>query len=157
MSGALLSVPVALLSYLIALEIKKYKRHSLAVCEELYALMLHIKLEVSCYLRPLSVLLRDFTSPLLEEDFLPRARTMGLSEALSASRLPISGEERRILSSLFSSLGSGYAADAVRLIDAYAAEFYSSLTVRRADLPREARLVNTLCASAALGLLILMI
>lgn len=158
MINAVACVLVAALSVVIARVMREYRRRRLAICEELYALILHIKLQVGCYLRPVNELLRDYASPLLEElGVLSLARSEGLVKALEDGALPLTGEERRILAALFSSLGSGYMADEIRLIDSYGGEFYKLLSAHRAQMPRDIKLINTLCASGALGIVILMI
>ena len=159
MISALLSVLVAVLSYILSSSLRGYKRRGLLLCEEIYALLLRIKLEVSCYLRPVGELLRGYSSPMLEEiGFLKLARTDGLSSALKAcGGYGLTAEEERILSSFFSSLGTGYAKDEIRLIEAVTEDFNLLLKERRSLMSKDIKLINTLCASAALGTLILLI
>lgn len=159
MISAALCVLVALCSILLSGELRGYKQKSLLISEELYALVLHVKRQVGCYLRPIAELLKDYSSPTLEGvGFLPMAKERGLLTALrECEGLRISDEERRLLLSLFSSLGAGYVKDEVKLIEDCAAELYKLLLLRRSQIPKDIKLINTLCVSGALGILILMV
>lgn len=159
MLSALLSLLIGALSYFLSSSLRGYKRRTLSLCEEIYALLLHIKLEVSCYLRPVGEILKGYSSPMLEEiGFLPVARREGLSRALvECADCRLSSEEVRLLSSLFSSLGTGYARDEIKLMEGVAQEFSRLLKERRSLIAKDIKLINTLCASAALGTLILLI
>jgi hypothetical protein len=84
------------------------------------------------------------------------ARESGLLAAVrDCEGIRLSDAERKLLISLFSSLGSGYASDEVKLIEECAAELYKLLAARRAQMPKDMKLINTLSVSAALGILIL--
>ena len=159
MISALICALVGLGAILLSGELGQSKRRALALSEEIYSLLSHIKRQISCYLCPLSELIRDYSTPeLMRVGFIKMARERGLLTAVrECEGLRISDEERKLMISLFSSLGSGYASDEVRLIEDSLSEFYAMLVQKRSEIPKDIKLINTLCASGALGILILMI
>ena len=140
-------------------EIRASRRAKLALREELYRFLLHIRLQISCFLRPPCEMCIGFESKELRETkFLDElASGEGLLGAFSASRLSelLSDEEGRVICELFSSLGGGYVEDEIKILDAYTEKFLECLEAERRKYSRDVRLVRTLSASGALGVIIL--
>lgn len=145
---------------LICRELGKRRAERLLLCEEFYRFVSHIRLQISCYLRPAAELAEGFDSELLTRvGFLPLIKECGICSAFLnvRDRLSLSEEEKRVLGGLFSSIGTGYMENEIKKIDAYSAELYRFLENERAELPKETRLTNTLFAAASLGIIIFLI
>lgn len=145
---------------LVCRELADKRKKRLFLCEEFYRFVSHIRLQISCFLRPVSELAEGFRSDILSEiGFLPSIAEQGIFGAFESvcERISLSEEEKRILGGLFSSLGTGYMENEIKQIDAYSAELYRLLENERADLPKRSRLVNTLLTAASLGIIILLI
>ena len=141
-------------------EYAKNRKRRLSICEEFSLLIAHLRLEIACYLKPLDEVVSAYESPVLEESgFLPMAREVGLSEAFLSmgSSLFLSDEERGVLGRFFSSLGSGYMEDEIKLIDLCAVQFSQLLEHNRTAMPNDVKLYNTLFCAAALGIIIFLI
>ena len=128
--------------------------------EELFRFVLHIRVQISCFLRPPSELARGFCSLLLEESgFLSDiGGGMNILQAFNklALRENISEEGERALRDLFSSMGKGYLEDEIRLIDSALSVLSPLVEKERSGALRDSRLISTLSASFALGVIILL-
>ncbi len=145
-------------SILISHELVGARRKSFLLCEELLRLVSYLRLQIGCFLRPLSEAVADFDSqPLAECGFLPLGEGADLRRAFCESKLPGAvGEEcARIVDSLFSSLGNGYLEDEVNLLDTHRAQLGAAVETRRIDMVKETRLIRTLTVTASLGFIIL--
>ncbi len=145
---------------LVSRELAEKRKERLLLCEEFYRFVSHIRLQISCFLRPANELAEGFQSELLSKiGFLASIAEQGVYNAFEDVRekLLLSEDEKRVLGGLFSSLGTGYMENEIKQIDAYGAELYRLLEKERADLPKRSRLVNTLLGAASLGIIILLI
>ena len=145
-------------SILLSRELVAARRKGLLVCEELLRLVSYLRLQIGCFLRPLSEASAGFDSAvLLESGFLPLGEGRDVRRAFSESGVAgVVGEEcARILDSLFFSLGNGYLDDEVKLLDTHRAQLCELVEKRRIDTVRQVRLIRTLTASASLGFVIL--
>lgn len=145
-------------SILICRELIAIRQRRLLLCEELLRLVSYLRLQIGCFLRPLSEVVAGFDSEALSEcGFLPPGEGVDLRRALCESEVPgLVGEEcARIIDSLLSSLGSGYLDDEVKLLDTYRAQLSEVVEKRRIDTAKEMRLIRTLTATASLGFVIL--
>lgn len=142
-------------------ELCKERRRSLLVTEELYRFISHIRLQIGCFLRPQAELGIGFSSDLFSEvGFLSSLGDSGsLSEAFEATmeREKMQDDAKRIISELFSSLGGGYAEDEIKLIDSALDELQKILERERKAVVRDTKLIGTLSASLALGIIIFLI
>lgn len=139
----------------------KHVKKRLSECEGFLEFIAHVRLQMSCYLKPPRALSEGFYSePLSKSGFL---QYVGECESIyeaykrAETRLSLSDEERGILEKLFSSLGSGYLNDELKLLDAYGSlldEAYESL---KKEAPKSAKLISTVSVTVAIGFLILVI
>ena len=111
-------------------------------------------------MRPVHEAAHSFDSDELSEcGFLPIREAGDIRRAFYDSHAPeMLGQEcTRVLDSLFSSLGTGYLEDEVRLIDLHRSQLAELVDRERAEADRQVKLIRTLTASAALGVIILII
>ena len=128
-----------------------------ALVQELYAFMKQARLEVGCYLRPLSEI--RTASPLLSEiGFFSSVEKHGIEKAylLIEDGLSLSDGEKGTLRAVFSSLGKGYADDEIKNIDVALSELSGILSSKREEEPRKRKLVLTLSVASSLALIILL-
>ena len=147
-------------SILISRELVAQRRRRLALCEELLRFVCFLRLQIGCFLRPVPEVVADFHSDELTAcGFLPLRDDGDLAFAFSSSVAPdiVGAGCAQVLTSLFSSLGSGYLDDEIRLIDAHTSQLGQIVELERVEAARQARLIRTLTASASLGLVILII
>ena len=147
-------------TFLVSRELAEKRKERLLLCEEFYRFVSHIRLQISCFLRPANQLAEGFQSELLSKiGFLPSIAEDGVYNAFQGVRekISLSEDEKRVLDGLFSTLGTGYMENEIKQIDAYGAELYRLLENERDDLPKRTRLVNTLLGAASLGIIILLI
>ena len=147
-------------SMLISRELADARRRRLALCEELLRFLSFLRLQIGCFLRPISEIACEFRSSTLSAcGFLKDGGVEDLSVAFSSSDAPrIAGKEcTRIVESLFTSLGVGYLDNEIGIIDSHRAELTELVEVERTEAARQIRLIRTLTASAAVGLIILII
>ena len=136
------------------------RKERLLLCEEFYRFVSHIKLQISCFRRPINELADGFRSDILTDiGFLSAIKESGILGAFESVRdkISLSEEEKRVLAALFSSLGTGYMENEIQQLDAHGGELYRLLEKERAELTRQSRLVNTLLTAASLGVIILLI
>ena len=147
-------------SILISRELVTRRRRRLLVCEELLRFVSFLRLQIGCFLRPVPEVVSEFRSDELSAcGFLPVANGVDIDSAFLSSAAPsIVGKEcTRIIDSLFSSVGSGYLEDELKLIDAHQAQLSELVERERAETVRQVRLIRTLTGSASLGLVIFII
>ena len=146
-------------SILISRELTLRCRRRLALYEELLRFVSFLRLQIGCFLRPVPEVVAIFHSdefctcgffPITSDD---------VEGAFSSSEAPrIVGDKcAGIMRSLFSSLGSGYLDDEVKLIDTHRTQLSVLVDKEREETVRRVRLVRTLTASISLGLIILII
>lgn len=142
-------------------ELTERRRRRVVLFEECYRFIQHIRLQIGCYLRPVCDIAENFESAALSgAGFLDRLSAGEIPmDALSHSSLrrELGDEGYRVLSSLFATLGSGYMDDEMKLIDSCASQFLRLLETEREESPRGIRLIRTLCAGAALGIIIFVV
>ena len=153
---------VILLSVLIFSDsYSKHTKKRLLEYEGFLSFISHVRLQMSCFLKPTKRLAEGFYSkPLAESGFLEYiGECENIYEAYkkAENRLSLSKEEREILSALFSSFGEGYLNDELQLIDAYRSQLEEGYLRLKSDAPKSSKLVSTLSVTAAVGFLILVI
>lgn len=152
---------VALAALIFSREFSAYQKRRMGETEGFLSLLTFMRGEINCHLRPVSEWCRDFRDPALERvGFLPALReSCDLSGAYSACerQLSVTDAERKLLSAFTSSFGHGYREDELKLVDYYCAEMGRAAARCRRDVPRYNRLVRTLCASAAVAAVILLL
>lgn len=132
----------------------------LAVLEELFRLADTMKLEIGCYLRPMSEIVSSFNSEVLERyGFISDFSSIGAYEAYLRlqSRVTLGEEEKKLMATFFSRLGKGYADDEMKLIEAFSAQLLLVLQKEREALPKQKKLSATLSCAAALAVIILLV
>ncbi len=147
-------------SMLISRELVSRRRHRLALCEELLRFVSFLRLQIGCFLRPIPEVVASFRSDELSKcGFLSPGGDADLAARFSSSGLPeiVGAECSQIMASLFSSLGSGYLEDEIKLIDVHRAQLSELVDRERAETERQVRLIRTLTGSASLGLVIFII
>ncbi len=139
----------------------KHTKKRLLEYEGFLEFISHVRLQMSCYLKPARQLAEGFYSkPLADSGFLEYiGKCESISEAYrrAEGRLSLSKEERKLLSGLFSSLGEGYLHDELKLIDAYRSQLEEGFFRLKKDAPKNSKLISTLSVTAAVGFLILVI
>ena len=132
----------------------------LRVLLELTKFIERLRIDIGCYLKPVSDIAAAFSSDTLSElGFLSDIREMGADKAyvrLEEKKI-LRDEEKRILSGFFSRLGEGYAEDELKLIDSALQELSALIKVEREKAPKRKKLFLTLSCAGALALIILLI
>ena len=137
---------------------KKSERR-LLLFEELLRFLEKVRVDISCYLKPISEIARDFDSePLSAAGFLSDLEKLGPSEAYRRLEplLSPTEEEKKLLESFFFSLGMGYADDQIKLIDETLSEYKRLLSIERERAPKNKKLSLCLSSAGALALIILL-
>ncbi len=139
---------------------ERRKKRGELLCE-LSRFVSFLRLQIGCYLRPVRELVESFVSPC--EELTSMIKRIVGGESLSAA-FADSFTERMLgkegysqLESLFSSLGSGYLENELRLIDSHASALEDLLAAEKVEGQRGVKLVRTLCVAASVGALILFI
>ena len=130
------------------------------VLSELFRFIEYAKIEIGCYLRPISEIAATFTSDTLSgKGFLSDVEKNGAYKAyLSLSEKVSLGEAAEgVLDRFFSLLGTGYAEDEMKLIDATLSELKEILTSEGETATKQKKLSLTLSFSGALALIILLL
>ena len=146
-------------SILISRELISRRKRRLVLCEELLRFVSFLRLQIGCFLRPVSEVVALFRSDEFSAcGFFP-LDSGDLGHAFSSSDAPeiVGAECARVACSLFSSLGSGYLDDEVKLIDAHRAQLSELVDKEREETVRQVRLIRTLTAAISLGVIILII
>jgi hypothetical protein len=133
-------------------------REKLVLCEEMVRFIAFIRLRISCYLEPVDVAAREFSSELFDKHGLSmRIRDEGVLRTFSEllHGIPLPREVGRLLVELSGSLGTGYVDDELRIIDGYSEQLVSIMQSEREKIPKENKLITTLVSGATLGVIIL--
>lgn len=137
------------------------RRRALSVYEELSRFLHFVKRSIGCYLMPLRDIAVGFDSELLDSyGFLALIRDGACGiDALEKSGLcgVLDAESSRLLSTFFSSFGSGYLDEELRLVSSVLEELDEKVAFERRRTPERVRLFGTLGAAASLALLILIL
>ena len=126
--------------------------------EELCDFVRQMRLEVSCYLKPIAEV--NYTSVLLDKvGFFKDIKEIGIAEAFLKleNKLFLGERNRENLRRFFSSVDKGYIADEIKLMDEALSELTDLIKQEREAEPRQKKLTMTLSCSASLALIILLI
>ena len=140
-------------------EYSRYVKKHISECEEFIAFIKHMRLELKCFLKPPREIARTFEGKAIKPflDSLESAESIRAAFDSARGRFSLSEEEGRALEELFSSIGSCYADDGVKLIDT-ATERLTSL---HADLcesaGRGARIVAVVSTALTVGIFSLLV
>lgn len=132
----------------------------LRALEELFCFIERIRLEIGCYLRPISEIAAEFSSDILSKlGFFSDIQKEGVHTAYTAlqAKLCFGKDINRLLDSFFSMLGRGYAEDEIKLADITLNELSKLLSRERENAPKEKKLFLTLSCGGALALIILLV
>lgn len=139
----------------------KYMKKRLLECEGFLAFISHLRLQMSCYLKPIRQLCDGFYSKSLDEsgflEYIGECGNIYEAYKMAESRLSLSKEERELVSGLFSSLGEGYLDDELKLIDAYRDRLEAHFLILKKEAPKNSKLLSTVSVTAAIGFLIFML
>ena len=142
-------------------EYSSREKRRLAECEGFLRLISHLRLKIGCYLLPMRELVSDLECPALEKSgFLSLVLSgASLGEAFKKceNSFLLGKEEKRILTSLFSSLGNGYFSDSVKLLDSSYLAFEELTDAQRVKTEKNIKLSALLFTLGSLGLLVLLI
>jgi hypothetical protein len=128
----------------------------LKVLEELYRFIECVKIEIGCYLRPISEIASDFLSdPLSELGFFSELEHNGIFSAyrMLDSKVRFPEDARKLFERFFPLLGNGYVEDQLKLIGGVSAELSEIIKRERTRVPKQKKLSVTLSCAAALALL----
>lgn len=154
--GVILIAAVLLRSHLV-----EGRKRRLSLCEELYGFLLHARTRISCYLEPPSRLHIGVESRLLYECGFLSALEAGqpLLTALDGSSLKreLTDEEYAAAREVISYIGTGYLKEQIELLDGGIDRFSALLLNEKDSLSRDVKLINTLSASLAVGIAIVLI
>ncbi len=139
--------------------IKKRERRLLFL-EEMLEFIDFMRIEIGCYLRPISKISEGFSSRALDGiGFFENIRKIGLYPAyLECERhiLPTE-QEKNLLRRFFSTVGKGYIQDEIKLIGATVEDFSRMLNLERAAMPKEKKITMTLSGALSFAVIILLI
>ena len=139
----------------------KHVKKRLRECEGFLEFITHVRLQMSCYLKPIRALSEGFHSEALSKtgflQYIGECENILEAYKKAERQLSLSLEESEILERLFSSLGAGYLDDELKLLDTYKASLYEIYEKTKKEAPKSAKLVSTLSVTAAIGFLILVI
>ena len=139
--------------------IKKRERR-LLLLEETLAFIDFMRIEIGCYLRPISKISEGFSSPLLGgTGFFENIRKKGLYPAYleCESQILPTEEEKKLLRRFFSTVGKGYIQDEIKLMSLTSEEFSRMLDKERAAMPKEKKITMTLSGALSFAVIILLI
>ena len=140
-------------------EYSRYVKKHISECEEFIAFIKYMRIELKCFLKPPREIGRAFHGRTIKPflDLLESSESIRVAFDDAKSRFSLSEEERRALEELFSSIGSCYADDGVKLIDS-ATERLSAL---HADLCKSAgrgsQVVTVVSTAITIGVFILLV
>ena len=144
----------------LSLEKNVASERRLFVLEEIYRFIERIRLDVKCYLKPISEIAADFSSDVLSKTgFLSDVGEKGAHAAYRSlsEKICFMPKEKRIMEKFFSALGTGYADEEIKLIEVTLSELSDVLKAQRENLPKEKKLSCTLSCAGAMALIILLI
>ncbi|MBQ8689510.1 MAG: hypothetical protein IJ515_04015 [Clostridia bacterium] len=145
----------------ISSETVRKKNDALLLCEEFYRFLSHMRLQISCYLRPADELYLGFESKALDDigfiGALKDGCSIGEAYKKAARKISLPTEVDRVLLSLFSSLGGSYLEEEIKLIDSHREELSVLLEREREESPKRAKMIRTLSVAISLGIIIFVI
>ena len=144
-------------AFLFSTEARRRAEKRLLLLEETLRFIERVRVDISCYLRPISEIPSGFCSDALSEaGFLSSFEKEGAYEAYLKLEplLSPSPEEKRALERFFGALGKGYADDQIKLIDETLLEFTRLVSLERERVPKVKKLSLSLSFSGALALII---
>ena len=130
------------------------------VLSELFRFVEHAKIEIGCYLRPISEIAATFTSETLsKKEFLSDIEKKGAYKAYLSllEKVSLGEAAELVLDRFFSLLGTGYAEDEIKLIDTTLSELKEILSSEGETATKQKKLSLTLSFSGALALIILLL
>ncbi len=128
--------------------------------EGFIALISRIRLEISCFSRPLSEIYSEFSSPSLDAvGFTEALRARGFYGAVceSASVLSISREAKELLISFSEDLGRGYSEDEIKRCDHLLASLDGEYKKCLDALPGKSKLIRSLSLTFGISVIIILI
>ena len=137
-----------------------YKR--LYECRGFLSFLSHIRRQMGCSLSSPREFADSFEDggELSDSGFISRLAESGdiyQSFLLSEKNLHLEAEEREILLRVFKDFGGGYLDDAVKQLDFGESELSSLLSKLENEIPKRAKLISLLCATGAVGFIILLL
>ena len=133
-------------------------RRRVEVGREVYDLLRYIRRRVGCYLLPITEIAASYSTPHLEASgFLERIRCAQDPLPSLTGRYKATNGVMRIAEGVFSSLGTGYLEDEVRLLDGAVAELSSVLASDEVECKKRTRLYSVLICAVGVGSLILVL
>lgn len=146
-------------AFVISREYTGYVKKHLAESEGFISFIKHMIFEVKCYLKPPREIVKGFHNEAIEPFLNALLTEESMYSAFEVSRLALSlsGEECRVLEELFSSIGTCYADDGVRLLDSSVARLSELNVALRSDGLRSARIFGIVSTAVSVGLFILLI
>lgn len=126
--------------------------------EELLRFLLHIKGEVSRFLSTPESICASFRSDILfRTGFLPLSEGGSLADALESAELSISMAMHEVLSEFFSGFGKNYLEAEISRCTEFCERLDKMLSKEKEEYQKNVRVVKTVSAAAALGIVILLI
>ncbi len=156
-TGAVMALFAALF---FAREYAAFIKRRTGLCQGFLKMLEHIRFKIDCFLTPEGELLLDFDDPALSEcGYLPLAREIGVNSAYAEceSSLSLPEKVKSLLSPFFSDFGREYREGTLRQIDSAISQLRSYITQMQQENERSVKLVYTVSAAAALGIVILLI
>ncbi len=147
-------------AFVFSSEYEKRIKTKNAVSEGFLLLLLHIRRQIDCYLTPPSMLLSGFENKALSEcGFSEYAVKNGLSEAFMQMKdsLPLYQSVKAELSGFFSVFGKDYKLGTVKELDCVISAVKEKMKKEKEEGEKNVKVVRILAASAAVGVVILII
>ncbi len=140
-------------------EYSGYVKKHLAECEEFIAFIKHMRLLLKCFLKPPRDIARAFRGEAIKPflEMLEKEDNMVLAYEASKGRFSLSSDEEKVLMELFSSIGSCYAEDGIRLLEAADERLTALYTELRERSSRSSHAFATVSAAVSVGLFIFLI
>lgn len=124
------------------------------------SLLNHIRLEISCFSKPLSQIFSEFSCPALDKSgFTETLRERGFSEGLkkNACRLNLSKEVKDVLLSFSQSLGHGYREDEIKRCDNTISCLEERYKACLDTLPEKRKLIKSLSITFGISVIVILI
>lgn len=142
-------------------EFSRYQKKRIAEGDGFLHLFSHLRGEILCRLEPVADCFAGFRDEALERAGFLRAlrecENLGAAMEATEKKLSLCEEEKKTLLRFCLGFGRGYREEELRRIDAALEEFERQVAQDKRELPRLARLVRTLSAALALGIVILLL
>lgn len=134
----------------------RYEGARLRTLDAWIDLILFIRGQIDCYLMPLDEILRKADTALPEGSPFGHAGAQSLDALLHQSKIYLSTDTHRLLSSFVREIGSSYREDQLKQCDYYIQALRSQRQEVASQLPSRIKLSATLCLCLALGTAILL-